>query len=445
MPIHVTCQCGRELRARDALAGRRCKCPACGALLLVPPPPPPALTLASAAPAPPATPVIAYADTSTPARRGGGGESLVHDAPAPLPVIARPKAHVAALERTWRGNLFWLLLLAMLPLAWAALGPHLVTRPTFEQRVEKTLDDNPAVRDAYDFNDDMSLEQFEEMLDKLPGRRIQGALLARGSVWHWLMALASAFLFIAAVSRALPSDDPPRAKELWLTALFTGTLGVLVLIGLQISGQFCCLGAFYLAADHPDAPFGPSLIGFVFGVGFCEEFVKCLPVLLKLYRRELLSWRAAAIIGMASGAGFGISEGVLYASRYYNGIEALDTYLVRFCSTVALHAVLSAACGVMIHRKQEHLMEDLNPFNWTMTLMAIIVMPILLHGLYNALAKHDFPAASLAVAIGSFVWFWYLIKTHRAREHAIATDVTRAPQFVRTARGTVFVPPPQQR
>jgi hypothetical protein len=36
MPILVRCDCGKQLKAKDELAGRRVKCPGCGAVLTVP-------------------------------------------------------------------------------------------------------------------------------------------------------------------------------------------------------------------------------------------------------------------------------------------------------------------------------------------------------------------------------------------------------------------------
>jgi len=386
-------------------------------------------------PAQPVAPLatLAYAGTSTPQP-----EPLVHGAAHPLPVIARAPEEIERLERSWRGNLFWLFLLAMIPLAWLAFFP----KASIEARIRQTLQANPTVADQYDFSDEMPLERFYEMLDALPGGRIQGALLGRHSVWHWLMAIISTALFAGLIRMALPTAV--RAKEILLTGLFTGTLGVLLLLGAQLFGAFCCIGMFYLAAFDPDAPFGPSLIGFVFGIGFLEETVKCLPILFKLFRRQLVSWRESAIIGMASGAGFGISEGILYATRHYNGLESADMYFVRFLSTVALHVMLSAACAIMVQRKQEHLTEEMDFINWTLTLMAIIIMPIFMHGLYNALAKQHLQIASLAVSIGSFVWLWWLIKSSRRREKTVAVTMAAMPQLVRTARGTRFIAPPPQ-
>lgn len=39
MPITFDCPCGKSLRANDENAGRRVKCPACGAVVIVPKPP----------------------------------------------------------------------------------------------------------------------------------------------------------------------------------------------------------------------------------------------------------------------------------------------------------------------------------------------------------------------------------------------------------------------
>jgi RsiW-degrading membrane proteinase PrsW (M82 family) len=387
-------------------------------------------------PALPAQPVatLAYAGATTPDR----ADPLVYGNEHPLPVIARPPGEIERLERSWRGNLFWLLPLAMIPLAWLAFFPN----ASVEDRIRKTLQANPSVAAKYEFHDEMDVDLFYEMIDAFPGGRIQGALLRRQTVFHWLMAMASTALFVGLIRLALPTDV--SGKEILLTGLFTGTLGVLLLLGAQLLGAFCCIGMFYLAAFDPDAPFGPSLIGFIFGIGFLEETIKCLPILFKLFRRQLVSWRESAIIGMASGAGFGISEGILYATRYYNGLEGADMYFVRFLSTVALHVMLSAACAIMVQRKQEHLTEEMDFINWTLTLMAIIVVPIVLHGLYNALAKQDLQVASLAVSLGSFVWLWWLIKSSRGREQTVNIALTAMPQLVRTAKGTRFVAPPQQ-
>ena len=36
MPIPVKCECGRSMKVKDELAGKRGKCPSCGTMLLIP-------------------------------------------------------------------------------------------------------------------------------------------------------------------------------------------------------------------------------------------------------------------------------------------------------------------------------------------------------------------------------------------------------------------------
>jgi RsiW-degrading membrane proteinase PrsW (M82 family) len=321
---------------------------------------------------------------------------------------------------------------------------------TIQERINKTIarlesdaaaaSTQPTTMPSFGLPDD-GYPGLDDALMELPGGRLDGAFLSRRSPFPLLFAMAASLGFIFAIAYAIPASSN-KPKPVFLAGLFTGTLGVIVLILLQSSRFICCIPLFYLAALHPDAPFGASLIGFVFGVGVCEEVVKCLPILWMLWRGTLLNWRDAVIIGMASGAGFGISEALLYSFRYYNGIEPADIYIVRFTSSVALHTLLSGACAMMIQRKQEHLVEDLDPLNWLMTLMAIILVPILLHGLFNTLAKKHLEAGSLAVAVGSFIWLAFLIKAARRREQSVATVQAAGARVVRTAKGTRYVAPP---
>src|SRR5207248_2459282 len=96
-------------------------------------------------------------------------------------------------------------------------------------------------------------------------------------------------------------------------------------------------------------------IGFTCGVGLCEELCKAAPLLLHYHNKAEYTWRTAMLIGLASGIGFGVSEGITYSSDFYNGIDTGGIYLVRFISCVALHAVWSGAAGIVAFRTQNHL------------------------------------------------------------------------------------------
>jgi RsiW-degrading membrane proteinase PrsW (M82 family) len=436
MPILVTCDnCGRTLRARDEQAGKRCKCPGCGIILQVPVPAATEARPVSAAAPIPAQPVeLDYAGTAVPR----SADPVVLGGARPIPVIARPTVDIAKLDRSWRGRVWWLLILAMIPLALVTFR----TRITLQQRIERTMARSNATTKPEFGTEEEGYPYLDQALQELPGHKLEGALLARHSMFPLVFALLASGMFVLAITWAIPaSTNRPRAVI--ASGLFTGTMGVLLLIGLQSTRLICCIPLFYLAALHPNAPFGASLIGFVFGVGVCEEVIKCLPILWMLWRGTLLNWRDAVIIGMASGAGFGITEGLLYSFRYYNGIEPADAYMVRFMSDVALHTLLSGACAILIQRKQEHLLEDLDPLNWIMTLMAIILVPIFLHGLFDTLAKKHMEAGALAVAVGSFIWLAVLIRAARRREESVALALPAGPPVMKTAKGTRWVGPPR--
>src|SRR5262249_51579502 len=116
MAISVTCACGKKLQARDEHAGKKAKCPGCGALLVVPEKAPwedgdeYALMDAPANPAPAAftpRPVAEMPSSFAPA-------------PKPRPTAAAP-APVAS-GSTWREYAYWLLLLAFLPLGFSLVN-----------------------------------------------------------------------------------------------------------------------------------------------------------------------------------------------------------------------------------------------------------------------------------------------------------------------------------
>ena len=152
--------------------------------------------------------------------------------------------------------------------------------------------------------------------------------------------------------------------HLLLVGLGTGTLGILLLLGFQfmagatqgvwLRGRSVIVLLFYIAkfigwsyasASDPDSNFLLSFIGFTCGVGLCEELCKALPLLMYFRRDVQMGWRGACLWGLASGAGFGVSEGIMYSANHYNGVSPAAIYVVRFVSCVALHGALVRGGG----------------------------------------------------------------------------------------------------
>ena len=228
--------------------------------------------------------------------------------------------------------------------------------------------------------------------------------------------------------------EPGRATvSQWLIVLaVTSTVGIISLLAFQwiaeatdgvwLTGRSVIVLLFYIvkfigfsyhAANDESNGFLLSFFGFTFGVGLCEELTKALPVIFMLQSDEKLDWRAACLLGLASGIGFGVVEGIMYAGHYYNGFMSVDIYLTRFISCVALHATWTAAVCILASQNRSGF--DTNEvMEWCQHMLLIIAVPAILHGLYDTLLKRDMGGYALLVAVASFGWLAFMIERARA-------------------------------
>jgi RsiW-degrading membrane proteinase PrsW (M82 family) len=164
----------------------------------------------------------------------------------------------------------------------------------------------------------------------------------------------------------------------------------------------------YGAAANPEYGFFLSFLGFTAGVGLCEELVKAIPLFWHRSQETGKAWRGLFIWGLASGAGFGIAEGILYSSRYYNGISGPGTYAVRFLSCVALHAIWSGSVAILLYLKRD-MFDRINGWgDWIGPTLFIIGIPMILHGLYDTCLKREMNGVALIVALVSFGYLAFL-------------------------------------
>jgi RsiW-degrading membrane proteinase PrsW (M82 family) len=399
------------LKTRDEAAGKKGKCPSCGQMLVIPWPepaafePPPdefGLTdppMEDALPAPPTMPerVVRYEQPAL----GGGVSSLRH-------------------------YVYFLLLLALLPLVMSTLKKN----DDVGRRLKHTLEANKSIVEKFERQEDAS---FDDLLNALPNHRIEGALLPRNTWTHWLFAGLSAAGFFGLMAALFPGAVR-SAKNLVLVGVFTGTLGILFLLAVQfiadwtqgwiVTGRSIIVLLFYVVKliglsyrlALGDTNFWLSFLGFTCGVGLCEELCKALPLLWHYHTQDTLGWRGALLWGLASGIGFGVSEGITYSSEFYNGVLTGDIYVVRFVSCVALHAMWAAAAGIVLFRVRGQLDE-----NWIGTVLAAIGLPMVLHGLYDTFLKKNMHLLALATAVATFVWMAWQIESVR-RKYAEEED-----------------------
>ncbi len=454
MPIHVTCAaCGKRLKARESLAGKVVRCPHCGEKVRVPEPEAEGIFVAypleSAAPAQEPLPdqeEAAYPVQETdPAPRREVPRRARKRASLPSPTVPEPPA--------WLRHLHWLLALALVPLAFSLLQPEKL-RDEFDSRLQKTLEQAPAKvqRRAQHVRErvEEGTASLDDLFATLPGHRLVGSFLPRSTWLHWLFAAGAAllfmtfFLFLAAGKTA----DP---RYLLGIALFTSTGGIFLLfvvqtlaslpLGLLLWGDVAGLsfilkliGFSYQAALDPGNGFILSFLGFTLGVGLCEEVCKALPLLVHFRRPSGLSWRGAFLWGLASGAGFGIAEGIVYSSRYYNGIVGPNVYLVRFISCVALHALWTGSAAITLYRNQDLIQNAVGGHVYLVCLFRIIGVPVVLHGLYDTLLKKELNGPALGVAVLSFLFLAFQIsRLHGGDDEAAREERRRASQRRRAA------------
>lgn len=432
MPISVTCShCGKRLKARDELAGKALPCPNCKEKVLIPADEEDIAGYllhdeqASQEPSSVALPSPPEEDEAepTPVRRKPARTASSSVKVETLPPLTMNEPPL------WLRHLHWLLVLALLPLAFSLLTPR--GEEARESQFKETLEQAPPDVQIRILQVIEKLEQGEgsraDLFAVLPGHKFVGAFLPQDSFAHWGFAFGATVLFMA-FFLLLSSQKTANPLHLLGFGFFTATAGILLLLLLQVLAEWSqgvwlrggnivvlifylvkFIGYSYQAALDPENGFFLSFMGYTLGVGFCEEVCKALPLLVHYRRPSSQSWRTAFLWGLASGAGFGISEGILYSSRHYNGVSGFDMYVVRFISCVALHALWTGSVGITLHQRQYLIQDDLSWYEYIPRLVAIVGIPMVLHGLYDTLLKKDMNAGALVVAVLSFLFLAFQI------------------------------------
>jgi len=392
--------CGLRLTAGAASVGKTMDCLACGRPALVP-----------------AVGVPETVRSVATARR-----------PAPPPKAAgRPDG--------WRSMARWSLLAALVPLA-----VYTFTAPDdIKGRIEETKREYPEVAKKIDRG---TAKDVEQVFQQIPSHRLVGAALPRKTWAHWIVAILSALLFWEFILIVQPMGNS-TSKQLWAVGVFTGTIGIFMLLIVQVAAMVStavggggCLFVFiivlkfigysYSAALDPENGFFVSMLGFTFGVGLMEEFFKALPIYWHFKRTASLDVRGAVVWGLATGIGFGVSEGISYCSSFYNGISGGGMYVVRFSSCVALHAVWSATAAILIWRRQDSLQGLDKWYHWIPPVFATLWISMILHGFYDTCLKKDQGIAALGSAILSFALFFWMYDRACREERSAGTATALA-------------------
>lgn len=238
-----------------------------------------------------------------------------------------------------------------------------------------------------------------------------------------------AFLAIYGAIRAIKHFIRPRRIEWWpsaLICLFTATIGLLSLLlfknlaewmaDINVNRGFPALiktiGKCYRAAFDAEAELSEKFLGFIGGVGLCEESVKILPVcLLMINRKRLpfkleLSFRSFLMLAFFSGLGFGIGEALCW---YAIPDDAkLASQLTRWFACVPSHAIYTMIDAAFLWMLVPRLQKAVDPrakVGWFALCVAVVAV---LHGIYDVLC--ELPFVGLLMDAASLLLLWWAVR-----------------------------------
>jgi RsiW-degrading membrane proteinase PrsW (M82 family) len=440
MAITFDCDCGRSLRAKDELAGKKTRCPGCGAILTIPALERTAVEeddVANFLIQPENKPPHSDLIESPPSHGAILSEPVYRPAPASRKPENKPAPKAARLDRETKPGAnsileysYWLLLFALIPLVFSLLSAN---EEDFAERLTATLEKAAPEQAA---RIEAVLEKGEELTKDelfavLPDGKLFGAHLPSSTVMHWVYAAVATtgFLLLVLLMFSVERSHPLHLLGI---GLFTGTVGIVFLFAVQFCSQInirsirvhgwfgvillilALIGLSYRSALDPDSNLMLSAIGFTFGVGLCEELTKAIPLFFYYKRFATMGWRGACSWGLASGIGFGVSEGIMYSADSYNGISGVGIYVVRFVSCVAIHAMWAGAVGISIARTVDAYEAVEDRIGYALYALRVLAVPMVLHGLYDTLLKKDLNVWALLIALASFAWLAFQIERARA-------------------------------
>lgn len=124
-----------------------------------------------------------------------------------------------------------------------------------------------------------------------------------------------------------------------------------------------------------------NIIGYIFGVGLVEEFIKLIPIWIVLKRQKgNLIPQTAVYYGLISGIGFGIFEGVQYQMGVNTEFGYNESFFLNIARLTSLPFLHSIWAGISFYF---YSMSQLFPLNRKAFWFLAISIPALLHGLYD--------------------------------------------------------------
>ena len=187
---------------------------------------------------------------------------------------------------------------------------------------------------------------------------------------------------------------------------------------LLIFGAISCIPAMFLemfiSVNLPDLPAGSlsyAVCNAFIVAALCEETCKYVLLRLGSWRNKHFDYRFDGIVyGVSVAVGFALLENVLYVMD-----GGLEVALMRGVMAVPLHAFCGVFMGIYYGAAKRYSIEGQHSKAHQETLKALLI-PILIHGIYDSLAFMGTYAASILLL--AFVVFMYIVAAKRVNQYS---------------------------
>ena len=221
-----------------------------------------------------------------------------------------------------------------------------------------------------------------------------------------MLAVPSLMLAVLACAYFIRPAVFPR-KQALLALVFTMLIGIAILLGfyriadaslgMQIKGppKIAALMVIlkfigWSVKVTESVNLGEKFLGYIVGVGLCEELTKMLPLLFLLpwkeSHRKTIGYRSFLMIGFFSGLGFGIGEAILrYSPWGLSHVQEASGNVLRWFACVPSHAIWTVIDAAFLWMLAPFLIMAKNIYQRLGLCALAVLAAAVLHGTYDVL------------------------------------------------------------
>lgn len=182
-----------------------------------------------------------------------------------------------------------------------------------------------------------------------------------------------------------------------------------LIIKLLLFGVISCICAGYaemfassFLPQYPAGSVGYALINAFALAAFWEEILKFCALKLASWKHPSFNYRFDGVVyGVSAAVGFAVYENIMYVAQF-----GMQTAIARAFTAVPLHAFCGVFMGVFYAYAKKAAILGRSGQKIFFNVLALVV-PMLIHGVYDALAFMRTPACTNALLL--FVVFLYIV------------------------------------